>query len=150
MDHVFIEYYIIDPLLPTYCDRLWNQFYHDLYFQTDLFKSKSAPSFDSRATHLAAALLPQTVVSIFQTFFKKMGQSWPLFVYFSFFSGYNFNNTNWKKCRWCAWDSNPGPQDGRRRRNHGAMVATFLGIKPEVAPMKCAFKVVAKSTLPLL
>ena len=22
----------------------------------------------------------------------------------------------------CAWDSNPGPQDGRRRRNHGAMV----------------------------
>ena len=29
-----------------------------------------------------------------------------------------------KKHRWCAWDSNPGPQDGRRRRNHGAMVAT--------------------------
>ena len=30
-----------------------------------------------------------------------------------------------KKRRWCAWDSNPGPQDGRRRRNHGAMAATI-------------------------
>ena len=29
-----------------------------------------------------------------------------------------------KKHRWCAWDSNPGLQDGRRRRNHGAMAAT--------------------------
>ena len=26
--------------------------------------------------------------------------------------------------RWCAWDSNPGPQDGRRRQNRGAMAAT--------------------------
>ena len=25
-----------------------------------------------------------------------------------------------KKRRWCAWDSNSGPQGGRRRRNHGA------------------------------
>ena len=54
-------------------------------------------------------------------FFKKMGQS-RLFCFFSFFSCYNFN-TNWKKLRWCAWDSNPGPQDGRRRRNHRAMAA---------------------------
>ena len=23
----------------------------------------------------------------------------------------------------CAWDSNLGPKDGRRRRNHGAMAA---------------------------
>ena len=52
-----------------------------------------------------------------------MGQSWPLFVLFLFSSCYNFN-TNWKKHRWCAWDSNPGPQDGRRRQNHGAMAAT--------------------------
>ena len=29
-----------------------------------------------------------------------------------------------KKCRWCAWDLNPGPQDDRRRQNHGAMAAT--------------------------
>ena len=28
--------------------------------------------------------------------------------------------------RWCALDSNPGPQNGRRRRNHGAMAATML------------------------
>ena len=27
--------------------------------------------------------------------------------------------------RWSAWDSNPGPQDGGRRRNHGAMAATL-------------------------
>ena len=52
-----------------------------------------------------------------------MGQSRPLFVLFSFFSHHNFN-TNLKKHRWCAWDSNPGPQDGRHRQNHGAMAAT--------------------------
>ena len=46
-----------------------------------------------------------------------------VFVLFSFFSRYNFN-TNWKKHRWCAWDSNLRPQDGRRRRNHGTMAAT--------------------------
>ena len=46
------------------------------------------------------------------------------FCLFSFFSCYNFN-TNWKKCRWCAWDLIPGPQDGRRRWNHAAMAATI-------------------------
>ena len=30
------------------------------------------------------------------------------FCLFSLFSRYNFNNTNWKKFRWHAWDSNPG------------------------------------------
>ena len=50
-----------------------------------------------------------------------MGQSRPFL--FSFFPRYNLN-TNWKKRRWCAWDSNPGPQDGKRRQNHGAMAAT--------------------------
>ena len=44
-----------------------------------------------------------------------------LYWLFPSFSRYKFNNTNWKKRRWCAWDSNPGPQDGRLRRNHGAM-----------------------------
>ena len=29
----------------------------------------------------------------------------------------------WKKCRWCAWDSNLGRQDGRRRQIHWAMAA---------------------------
>ena len=56
-------------------------------------------------------------------FFKKMGQSRPLFL-FSFISHYNFN-TNWIKHRWCAWDSNPQLQNGRRRQNHGAMAATL-------------------------
>ena len=53
-----------------------------------------------------------------------MGQSWPLFCLLLFFSHYNFN-TNWKKHRWCAWDSNLGPQDGRHRQNHGAIAATL-------------------------
>ena len=56
--------------------------------------------------------------------FLKMGQSRPLFCLFLFLSRCNFN-TNWKKHRWCATDSNLGPQDGRRRRNHGAMAATL-------------------------
>ena len=55
-------------------------------------------------------------------FFKKNGPIPPSFCLFSSFSHYSFNN--WKKHRWCAWDSNPGPQGGRRRRNHGAMAAT--------------------------
>ena len=58
------------------------------------------------------------------SFFKKNGPIPASFCLFSSFSHYNFNNTNWKKHSWCAWDSNPGPQDGRRRRNHGAMAAT--------------------------
>ena len=40
---------------------------------------------------------------------------------FSYFSNYNFNNESWNKRRWCAWDSNPGPQDGRHKQNHRAM-----------------------------
>ena len=31
-----------------------------------------------------------------------------------------------KKHRWCALDLNPWPQDGRRRQNHGAMVAALI------------------------
>ena len=57
-----------------------------------------------------------------------MGQSRPLFCLFLFFSRHNFN-TNWKKHRWCAWDSNPGPQDGRCRQNHGALAATVNTVK---------------------
>ena len=45
------------------------------------------------------------------------------FCLFSSFSHYNFNNTNWKKHRWCAWESNPRPKDGKRRQYHGAMAA---------------------------
>ena len=35
-------------------------------------------------------------------------------------------NYKLKKRRCCAWDSNQGQQDGRRRRNHRAMAATLV------------------------
>ena len=54
--------------------------------------------------------------------FLKMGQSRPLFVYFRIFHKTQIN-INWKMCRWCALDSNPGWQDGRRRQIHWAMAA---------------------------
>ena len=47
-----------------------------------------------------------------------------IFVLFTFqfkWQIYNLNNINWKKHRWCAWDSNPGQLDGRHRRIHWAM-----------------------------
>ena len=42
--------------------------------------------------------------------FFKNGPMQASFCLFSSFSHYNFNNTNWKKRRWCAWDLNPRPQ----------------------------------------
>ena len=54
-----------------------------------------------------------------------MGQSLPLFAYFRSFL-VTISIQMEKKSRWCAWDLNPGPQDGRHRRNHGAMAATQL------------------------
>ena len=39
------------------------------------------------------------------------------------FSTWHISNINWFKHRWCAWDSNPGRQDGRCRQIHWAMVA---------------------------
>ena len=56
-----------------------------------------------------------------------MGQSRPLCLFLSF-SNYNFNNTNWKKLGWCAWVSNPRPQDCRHRQNHRAMAAAQVCI----------------------
>ena len=51
------------------------------------------------------------------------------FCLFSFFSHSNSNDKyKLKKHRWCAWDSNPGRQDGRRRRIHWAMAAPHAGI----------------------
>ena len=58
-----------------------------------------------------------------------MGQSQPLFVYFCSFL-VTISIQIEKKRRWCAWDSNPGLQDGRRRRNHRAMVATICSFLP--------------------
>ena len=51
--------------------------------------------------------------------YLKSGPIPASFCLFSLFSQYNFNNTYWKKRRWCGWDLNPGPQDGRRRQNYG-------------------------------
>ena len=52
------------------------------------------------------------------------GQFRPLFCLFSSFShsniNYNSSNSNWKRHRWCAWDSNLGPLGCKRRRNHRA------------------------------
>ena len=67
-----------------------------------------------------------------------MDQFRPLFRLFSSFShsknkdSFNFNNTNCKKHRWCALDSNPGLQDGRHRRNHGAMAMATLNCMHKV------------------
>ena len=65
-------------------------------------------------------------------FFKQNGPFPASFCLFLFFSRHNFN-TNWKKHRWCAWDSNLGPKDGGRRQNHGAMEATpeFTSLQKE-------------------
>ena len=38
---------------------------------------------------------------------------------------------------WCAWDSNLGPPDGRRRRNHGTLAAPL--IKNELPMFVCLF-----------
>ena len=53
----------------------------------------------------------------------KNGPNTSSFCLFSSFSHYNFNNTNWKKCRWCVWDLNLGQQDCRCRRIHWATAA---------------------------
>ena len=60
-------------------------------------------------------------------FFKWANPGFFLFIFVLFSSQLH---ENWKKCRWCAWDSNWWLQDGRRRRNHGAMAdAQFYFIK---------------------
>ena len=60
-----------------------------------------------------------------------MGKTRPLFVYFRPFLNTNIPwkkiDYKWKKHRWCGWDSNPGPYDGRRRRIHSAMAAPNNG-----------------------
>ena len=51
-----------------------------------------------------------------------MGQSRPLFVYFRPFL-VTISTIQFEKLRWCAWDSNLWPKDGRHRRNHAAVAA---------------------------
>ena len=83
---------------------------------------------------VAVGSLNQSIVDLFfleqaAVFFFKWanpGLFLFIFVLFTFqfkWQIYNLNNKNWKKRRWCAWDSNPGWHDGRRRRIHWAMEA---------------------------
>ena len=55
--------------------------------------------------------------------FFKWANPGPFLVYFRLFHMTQINLLNWKKRRWCAWDSNPGREDGRCRQIHWAMVA---------------------------
>ena len=71
-------------------------------------------------------------------FLLKMGQSRPLFVYFRYFLD-TISIIQIEK----SIDGvlgNPGPQDGRRRRNHGAMAATTyfdqLNCRLKISPVK--------------
>ena len=55
-----------------------------------------------------------------------MGQTGLFCLFLSFSQNNDKYSTIWKKCRWCAWDLNPGTQDGRHRQIHWAMAASFL------------------------
>ena len=54
-----------------------------------------------------------------------------IFVLSSFQFHLQFQQYKLKKHVWCAWDSNPGEQDGRRRTNHGAMAAAPFPFYPK-------------------
>ena len=58
-----------------------------------------------------------------------MGQTRPLFlfIFVLFPTQWQYStNFDYKKRRWCAWDSNPGQQDGRRRAMAAPRKGTFL------------------------
>ena len=86
-----------------------------VFLQNNLFISKTGHKKNTKTNNY---------ILLTRFFFEKNGPIPASFCLFSLFSHYNFNN--WKKNRWCAWESNPGPHDGRRRRNHGAMAGTLL------------------------
>ena len=74
------------------------------------------------------------------------GPSRPLFCLFSSFSHYNFNDTNWKKHRWCVWDSNPLLQYGRHRQYHRAMAAApVVMISYVLKPIKFRVSAILRS-----
>ena len=60
-------------------------------------------------------------------YFLNMRQFWPLFcfIFVLFTLQFKFKLKKAKR-RCCAWDSNQGPQDGRRRRIHWAMAGHFI------------------------
>ena len=61
-------------------------------------------------------------------------------------SHYNFNNTNWKKHRWCAGDLNPCSHDGRRWQYHGAMSAAQVLLLPSTYSTVGIFRNEEKNT----
>ena len=71
--------------------------------------------------NVANCQISKTHFTLHLRFFKKWANHGLFLFIFDLFLQFQYKL---KKRRWCAWDSNPGPQDGRRRRNHGAMAAT--------------------------
>ena len=56
-------------------------------------------------------------------------------IYFRLFNTLQFK-LKLKKHRWCAWDLNPGRQDGRRKRIHWATAAPQRFYTEKVLPFK--------------
>ena len=60
-------------------------------------------------------------------FFKIGGGGKPgLFLFLSMSQNNDKFDFKWKKHRWCDWDSNLGPQDGRRRRIQQTMAGPII------------------------
>ena len=70
-------------------------------------------------------LFKNNLMRLFKLFFKNVPipASFCSFHFPTLMTNLQFDNTNWKKHRLCAWDLNPGWQDGRRRWIHWAMAA---------------------------
>ena len=88
--------------------RLWVQIlYHEteevLFVNVSLFRNFF---FHSNYSMTHSFFLSRLLT--FYNFFKKMGQTWPLFVHFRFFHTTRIAQISVSKRRWCAWDSNPG------------------------------------------
>ena len=99
--------------------RSWDGFSRDIW---------QFPNRESGKLSLNNCLGPGNAIMFFFIKNEPIPASfWFIFVLFSLQFQYKL-----KKHRWCAWDSNPGTQDGRRRRNHGAMAATqfFISLFP--------------------
>ena len=62
------------------------------------------------------------------TYFKELEcKNGPIAASFVYFRPYLVTISIIQNCkRWCAWDSNPGLQDGRRRRNHGELECYYV------------------------
>ena len=73
---------------------------------------------------LPVALKGQKIILKGTSLFLKYGAIPDAFSFIFLFFSFQQQLQLEKKCRWCAFDSNLGPQESRRRQNHGAMVAT--------------------------